>query len=442
MPLFSIVIPVYNSERYLIECVQSVLKQNFKNREIILVDDCSTDKSSEICDSFAKQNESIKVIHHEKNRGVSASRNNGINAASGEYISFLDSDDCLIDGCLNGVAKLIEGKSGPDLIIGRYISQRYSQRGEDSLSQDFATFDNNAINIDNPDGAIAHINDFSLFEAVCWRYFIARNFIIENELYFIQVKVYEDLEYVIRLLCLAKKFAFYDGYLYRCRQRPQSLTYLINHSKDYTLSASFLEVANEMCKFIKNNNLSDLKKELLYTAIKNCFKTFYIYLFIYGRKEIYEFSKIIEANIDNFKILENTPDDIDIYFFIRTYGAYYGLLLYRAFITEKTISLIKDSRDKKLYIFCADLHGKATAQVLRNEGYRVKGFLDNNEGLKGSVFLGLNVYHPSVLSYESKGKLSDIFVIVCHKQRGVFEKISNQLEGIGLKKEQITHKIF
>ena len=66
-PLFSVIIPIYNCEEYLIECVGSVLKQGFKSLEIILIDDCSTDKSSQICASFAKQNEAIKIIQHEKN---------------------------------------------------------------------------------------------------------------------------------------------------------------------------------------------------------------------------------------------------------------------------------------------------------------------------------------------------------------------------------------
>lgn len=442
MPLFSVIIPAYNSERYLIECVQSVLKQDFKSLEIILVDDCSTDKSSEICDSFGEQNKSIKVIHHEKNCGVSASRNSGINAACGEYIIFLDSDDCLFDGCLNGIAKLIEEKAETDVIIGKYIAQGYSKLGENYLYQDFTTFDNTSINIDDPDGVIVYIKNFSLFPGVCWRYVINRNFIIENELYFIHAKIYEDQEYVGRLLCLTRKFAFYDGCLYWYRQRPQSLTRLNTHSKDYNISAGCLEVASEICKFIKNNDLSDLKKEFLYARIENSLKIFYGHLLMHNRKEIYEFSKMIELNIDNFKILENISHDIDMYFFIKTYGAYYGLLLYRAFITEKIISLIKNSENKELYIFCAGLFGQVTAQILRNEGYHVQGFLDNNKELEGNIVLGLNVCPPSVLSYKSKGKLSDIFVIVCQRFRSVSEEISSQLEEIGLKKEQIAHQIF
>lgn len=427
MLLFSVIIPVYNTERYLVECVQSILKQDFKSWEIILVDDSSTDKSGEICDSFGEQNESIKVIHHERNCGVSVSRNSGINAARGKYIIFLDSDDYLFDGCLNDIAKLIEEKPQTDVFIGKH-----------NRSADGCISDSAVINTSDSDDVIGHINNLSYFIGFCWRFVIDRNFIIENNLYFINVKTHEDEEYVARLLCLSRKFAFYNGCFYQHRVIAGSLSCSI----DYDSSAACLDIANEMCKFIKNNNLSDFKKEYMHSRIKFIFKYFYPRLFMRNREEIYALSKIIEKNIDNFKILENTSSDIDMYFFIKTYGAYCGLLLYKAFITEETISLIKNTKYKELYIFCVGLFGEATARILQNEGYYVKGFLDNNKALEGSLVLGLKVSNPAIFSYKSRDELSDVFVIVCSQRTSHFEEISSQLEEIGLKKEQIARKIF
>jgi len=427
MPLFSIIISVYNTERYLTECVQSILKQDFKKLEIILVDDCSTDKSSEICKSFSEQNEFIKVIRHEKNSGVSASRNSGIDAARGEYIIFLDSDDCLFNGCLSGLAKLIREKPGTDVIVGSH-----------NRSADGCIVDDAIINANDSDLIIAHINNLSYFIGFCWRYVINRNFITENGLYFINVKTHEDEEYVARLLCLGRRFSFYNEDFYWHRVRVGGLSWSI----DYSSSVSCLEVASEMCKFIKNNNLSNSKKEYMYSRIKFIFKYFYPRLFMRNREEIHELSKVIERNIDNFRILENISYNIDMYFFIKTYGAYYGLLLYKAFITEETISLLKNAKYKELYIFCADLFGEATARILRNEGYCLKRFLDNNKALEGRFALGLDISAPSILSYKSKDELSDIFVVVCNQRKSHFEQISNQLEKIGLKKEQIAHKVF
>ena len=92
---FSFIIPVFNSEKYIYQCVNSILNQKRKNIEIILINDYSTDKSLKICNFLEKTNKSIKVIHHKKNLGVAQSRNDGIRASGGKYLIFLDSDDYL-----------------------------------------------------------------------------------------------------------------------------------------------------------------------------------------------------------------------------------------------------------------------------------------------------------------------------------------------------------
>ncbi|MBQ7815737.1 MAG: glycosyltransferase, partial [Oscillospiraceae bacterium] len=90
--MISVIVPVYNTEKFLDKCIESISKQTFDDFEIILVDDGSTDKSGQICDTWAHKDNRVKVIH-KQNAGVSAARNNGIAAAKGEYIAFVDSDD-------------------------------------------------------------------------------------------------------------------------------------------------------------------------------------------------------------------------------------------------------------------------------------------------------------------------------------------------------------
>lgn len=92
MPVFSVIVPVYNAEKYLKKCIESILNQTFTDFELILVNDGSQDRSRDICDEYAKKDSRISVIH-KKNSGVSSARNAGIDIAKGEYISFIDSDD-------------------------------------------------------------------------------------------------------------------------------------------------------------------------------------------------------------------------------------------------------------------------------------------------------------------------------------------------------------
>ena len=92
--MISVIIPVYNVEKYLRKCLDSILKQTYKDVEIILVDDGSKDASGAICDEYANTDVRIKVLHKE-NGGVSSARNVGLCLATGEYVTFIDADDCV-----------------------------------------------------------------------------------------------------------------------------------------------------------------------------------------------------------------------------------------------------------------------------------------------------------------------------------------------------------
>lgn len=117
-PEISVIIPVYNVEKHLERCVNSVLNQTFRDFEIILVDDGSTDSSGKICDKYATENSTIRTIHKE-NRGPSHTRNLGVENAQGEYIYFLDSDDYIIPQCLELLYKNIK-KTNADLSCGSF----------------------------------------------------------------------------------------------------------------------------------------------------------------------------------------------------------------------------------------------------------------------------------------------------------------------------------
>lgn len=114
-PAISVVIPVYNVERYLQECVDSVLSQTMQDFEVILVDDGATDSSGTICDRYGVQDPRIQVIH-QKNGGLSAARNTGLDAAKGEYVYFLDSDDVIVPHALKKLRDLA-GEKQADVVF-------------------------------------------------------------------------------------------------------------------------------------------------------------------------------------------------------------------------------------------------------------------------------------------------------------------------------------
>lgn len=125
--LVSVIIPIYNSEKYLKECIASILKQSYENIEVILIDNDSKDKSQEIALSFKKEDSRIIVIS-KKNEGTSNARNKGIDISNGKYIMFVDSDDILEE---NAIENLVN-KDGEkiDLIVGNYTLLEYNKKEE------------------------------------------------------------------------------------------------------------------------------------------------------------------------------------------------------------------------------------------------------------------------------------------------------------------------
>lgn len=118
--LISIIVPIYNAEKYLPRCIQSILNQTYKNIEVILVDDGSHDKCSEICDEFAKNDKRVKVIH-KRNGGISSARNAGLDIAEGKYIGFVDNDDYIEPHMYEKLLKVLI-KSNTDFAMCDYFN--------------------------------------------------------------------------------------------------------------------------------------------------------------------------------------------------------------------------------------------------------------------------------------------------------------------------------
>ncbi len=116
----SVIVPVYNAEKYLTECIESVLAQDYENVELILVDDGSTDRSRDIYEKYATEHGKIKICR-QKNSGPAEARNNGIRQATGEYLVFADADDYLADASV--ISKMVEKlqKTNADIVIGNYM---------------------------------------------------------------------------------------------------------------------------------------------------------------------------------------------------------------------------------------------------------------------------------------------------------------------------------
>ncbi len=124
----SVIVPVYNAEQYLTNCIESILSQTFQDYELILIDDGSTDESGVICDEYARKNRQIKVIH-QSNAGPSAARNRGLEESRGNYITFVDADDYVEMSYLEKLWQTLE-RYGADLVVGGMVVVREGKRSK------------------------------------------------------------------------------------------------------------------------------------------------------------------------------------------------------------------------------------------------------------------------------------------------------------------------
>lgn len=220
MSKFSIIIPVYNVEKYINQCVDSILQQRLDNIEIILVDDGSKDKSPLICDEYAKNYEFIKVIHKD-NGGQSSARNAGIATSCGDYIMFLDSDDWWNPEV--NVKKMLEYvavHNDVDVFLFDsldYCDQAYFKRNDhDNFCR---------INKESVDEFYQSLIDNGNFEMHAATKILKAEVIKEHNLLFKEGYTGEDNEWMMRLLRVIKKVDIINEplYIYRC-DREGSIT--------------------------------------------------------------------------------------------------------------------------------------------------------------------------------------------------------------------------
>ena len=250
---FSFVIPVYNVEKYLQECVESIIIQDYQNFEIILVDDGSTDNSSKICDELKQKDSRISVIH-QQNQGLSGARNTGIINAKNDFIIFLDSDDYwLYNGALKAIADCIE-KNNADLIIWNSIKFLDGN----TIEIENARFINYSVRKYEPKNEI--IGEY-VYRACAWDKAIKTEIIKKNNLNFKMGDISEDVEWCADLLSVVDSFNYLDMPINAYRQRLGSIT-KFNPDKSVPFVLKHLE-------YLKSNSSTQtiLGKNLLaYTA--------------------------------------------------------------------------------------------------------------------------------------------------------------------------------
>lgn len=220
--MVSIIVPIYNTEKYLDECLRSIVSQTFKDWELILVDDGSTDSSGKIAEDYARKDNRIKVLHI-NNGGLSWARNHGIDIAVGEYITFVDADDELSDGALQSLYEAII-KYDADIVQGKFTYEK----GKTAKGGKIKNFE--------PEEAIENVLLQRELVSSAWGK-LYRKELFEGLRYRVGL-YYEDLDLFYKLFEKCKRIVFIPETVYFYRQTPGSILHIWNGRRLHVLQVT------------------------------------------------------------------------------------------------------------------------------------------------------------------------------------------------------------
>lgn len=242
----SIILPIYNVKRYLERCVDSILSQEYKNYEVILVDDGATDGSGELCDIIAEKDPKIQVIHKE-NGGLSSARNAGFNASTGEYIFWIDSDDWIADGALMTIVDAIQREKPDILKFSYYRNSNKIIPFNSSVEAGAYTNTHKEVMLEKA------FEDVTQFGFTAWSHVYRKEFLSKNGLEFVSERKVgsEDFLYNFQAYISADKIYVIPDCLYYYDLRMGSLSQHYR-SNIYQL---FTQLYIELEKWISCNGL-------------------------------------------------------------------------------------------------------------------------------------------------------------------------------------------
>jgi glycosyltransferase EpsJ len=241
--LVSIIVPVYNAEGNIKRCIESILQQSYKNIQLILINDGSTDKSLDICNYFKSIDNRIIVIN-KQNEGVSATRNSGINLAEGDYIGFVDSDDYIEKEMYETMLNQIRKNNSQACVLMEYTINSFAKHR--------SHYNNNVI-----DGKDAVSYLFSLsFPTSCWAYLYKKD-IVKNNYLNEEVHFFEDFEFNFRALQSSHRISLCYERLYNYITNEES----INSQKINDKRITSLNIYNDIIEDMKDKDNRQLIKQ-------------------------------------------------------------------------------------------------------------------------------------------------------------------------------------
>ena len=251
-PILSIIIPLYNCEKYIKQCLDTIFRQemNESEFEVIVIDDGSKDNGYSLASEYAKRHQNILVIKQE-NQGVACARNNALEKATGDYVTFVDADDMLVSGSLSTLIKIaVENKAD-------IVKAAHKEVPEDAVCEDFSSsHDNCSIQVMTGEEAIVNVTRMK--EGYCWGYLISRKLITDNRLSFPpKVAFMEDWAFITQAILKSRTFVNADVLLYLYRRNSSSCMANVTTEK-MLLGCQAIDIVANLAK----DTSGDVRKKL------------------------------------------------------------------------------------------------------------------------------------------------------------------------------------
>ena len=314
-PIISIIVPCYNVEKYLRQCVDSVIAQTYSNWELILVDDGAKDSTPKICDEYASKDNRIKVIH-KSNGGLVSARNAGYEAVTGDWMTYLDSDDWVATDMIEKLSQVLERSYGLDLIFWCMIQELGNKTIDNKWNWD--QYENGAVYEKKQNIALSsYVLNYNsgLSDAVCKLYrteWCRKHGIFHNPLL---KQGEESVDFVMRAFYYAEKSMFLKESFYHYRYIATSISKKVDENNAICIA----ECVNVMSAFI--NNIPDNREFLrqfdmrnAYVLISIAMHTYFNPQFSYPyRERVKKFENLI---VENY-LLAKAVKDVDCKVFDR-----------------------------------------------------------------------------------------------------------------------------
>ena len=251
-PILSIIIPLYNCEKYIKQCLDTIFRQemNESDFEVIVIDDGSKDSGYSLASEYAKRHQNILVMKQE-NQGVACARNNALEKATGDYITFVDADDMLVSGSLGKLIKIaVDNKAD-------IVKAAHKEVPEDAVCEDFSSsHDNSSIQVMTGEEAIVNVT--LMKEGYCWGYLISRKLITDNNLKFPpKVAFMEDWAFITQAILKSRTFVNADVLLYLYRRNSSSCMANVTTEK-MLLGCQAIDIVANLAK----DTSGDVRKKL------------------------------------------------------------------------------------------------------------------------------------------------------------------------------------